>query len=221
MPGWANERVQNTLNLAVSCLSGSGEAYLEVGSFGGKSLEAALVGHEDIPTYACDIEYQDSLRHVVEKYGITFFHCPFEELDLLLIKHKVGAFYLDNDHSYENTYKHLEYVIPVLADKAYVFVDDHCYVRSYNAVRDFLRDHAANFTLVHEMWPECDIFKAMTNHCLEDWYNGFCLLEYEREPERLPHQLDEDTLGGYHCRGEGPYPEKWRPFIKKMLDKDI
>jgi hypothetical protein len=216
-PGWANERVQNTLNLAVSCLEGTGEAYFEVGSFGGKSLEAALVGHEGIPTYACDIEYQDSLRRIIGRYGITFFHQSFDAVDLSEIKHPVGVFYLDNEHTYEQTYNHLVKVMPVLAEKAYIFVDDHAYVRSYNAVRDFLRDHAVNFTLVHEMWPECDIFAAMTNHCLDSWHNGWAIIEYEKEPQRLPNELDTDVLGSYHCGGGVVYPEKWRHIWEEVI----
>jgi hypothetical protein len=189
---------------------------LEVGSFGGKSLEAALKGNEEVIAAACDPEYSDSLRQVVERYSVKFFHQPFEVVDLATINQSIGVMYLDNDHSYENTLNHLIKVIPYLADKAMVFVDDHCYCRSYNAVRDFVRDHATNVTIVHELWPECDIAKAMTNHCLEDWYNGFVCLEWEREPERLPHEFDEAVLGGFHCRGEGPYPKGYEEIVKEI-----
>jgi hypothetical protein len=210
MPGWANERIQNTLNLAVSCLKGTGEAYFEVGSFGGKSLEAALVCNEDVPTYACDLECQDSLRGVVEKYGVTFFHNKFEEVDLSQLKHPIGVYYFDGDHDYGPTYDGLLFMERYLADKALIFLDDYCYVRVYNAVRDFVKLYSENYTIVHEMWPECDIFAAMTNHCLDDWYNGWVIIEYERHPERLPRELDTDVLGSYHCGGGVVYPEKWR-----------
>jgi hypothetical protein len=214
--GWANARVQHTINLAVQCLKGTQEAYLEVGCFKGKSLEAACHDTPDVVKYGCDIEFHGSLKEVVDQQHINFFHEDFGTLDIKKILHPVGVFYLDNDHSYENTYGHLKRAISVLANKALVFVDDHAYARSYNAVRDFVRDHAENFTIVHEMWPECDIFRAMTNHCLNDWYNGWVILEYERQPGRLPNELDDAVLGGFHCRSEGPYPVGWEDVVKKV-----
>jgi hypothetical protein len=216
-PGWASNCIQHTLNLMVDCLKGTNEAYLEVGSFGGRSLESSCINNEEVPKYSCDIELSDALNEVVSnpEYNITFFKEDFSTLDLSKINHSISVYYYDGDHSYEKTYEGLQKIIPVLSDKALVCLDDIAYVRVYNAVRDFVRDNSTNFTIVNELWPECDIFAAMTNHCIQFWYNGWCIIEFERYPERLPNELDTDVLGSFHCGGGIVYPEKYKDIHKK------
>src|SRR5689334_21610674 len=51
--GMSSIRKLKLLSLAFSCLD-RGEAYLEIGTFQGKSLIAALKGNAPHPAYACD-----------------------------------------------------------------------------------------------------------------------------------------------------------------------
>src|SRR5512147_32685 len=53
VPGMSSIRKLKLLRLAFSCLD-NGEGYLEVGTFQGKSLIAALAGNPPHPAFACD-----------------------------------------------------------------------------------------------------------------------------------------------------------------------
>ena len=81
------------LQLAYGCLDPA-EAYLEVGTWQGKSLIAAMHGNESRPTYGCDdfselytkrkIDLHASLMKNLERYNlrerVVFYREPFENI---------------------------------------------------------------------------------------------------------------------------------------------
>ena len=96
--GMASIKKLKLLNLAARCLpKNSRECYLEVGSFQGKSLVAALIGNSHVHAVACDNftlfddpnspRNFDILKQNLARYQLServqFFDCDFREVPLV------------------------------------------------------------------------------------------------------------------------------------------
>ena len=184
---------QQLLNLAYRILPAH-EAYLEVGTYHGKSLLSALIGNPLRPTFACDnfSEFdvnsfaitQENLR----KYGlvdaVTFYDCDFREIfssDRLPVP--VGVYFYDGAHDEESQNLAISLVEPFLADEALVIVDDWRFAKdslSY-AEKGTLRaigesDHA--WQLLYNLPARCNGDLAM-------WWNGVGVLSFQRQPSSM------------------------------------
>jgi hypothetical protein len=204
--GMNSPAIQHTLNLATSCLRDTGEAYFEVGCFHGSSLYAASRYNDDIPKYACDIKMTDTLKGTMKHIeNLTFFEHDFFTLDMEEeLNHKVGVFFFDSRHEYEDLINALTKIEPFLADKAIVVIDDIEFNRTYNACRDFFKrpENVDRWTIVHEFWTP-DKFISVTRGYPEGWWNGLAIAEFERIPDR-PNQLIEWVAMQVY-KGNAPY----------------
>lgn len=201
--GTNSPRIQHLVNLAVSCLP-EGEAYFEVGCLNGSSLDSANRGNEDKIKYAMDIEIQGQMHNLIRTMpNLHFMHGDFFTADLnTFLKHPIGVYYYDANHDYKPTVDALEKIIPFLADKAIIFMDDiHGYSRVYNAWRDFMRSHSAQFTIVHEFWTE-DEFISCSYGYKEGWWDGFAIAEYQKEFERHDENIEGIAIARYHRIGD-------------------
>jgi predicted O-methyltransferase YrrM len=180
---------QQLLNLAYRLLP-ENEAYLEVGTYHGKSLLSALIGNPLRPTYACDnfSEFdinsfaitQENLR----KYGladaVTFYDCDFREIftpERLPVP--IGLYFYDGAHDEESQYLGIKLVEPFLADEALILVDDWRLApdsQSY-AERGTLR--AANES--EHAWQLLYNLPARCNGDLGMWWNGVGVLSFQRQ----------------------------------------
>lgn len=199
--------IQHTINLAVSCLE-EGEAYFEVGCLYGSSLDAANKGNEDKIKYCCDMEWQGDmprlLREMANLHGLK---SKYEDVNLGdFLKHPVGIFYFDAEHERKATFDALKNIIPYLSDKALVLVDDQDgYSRVYNAVREFVRKHSDQFMIVHEFWTP-DQFIACTRGFKDQWWDGLCILEFEKIPEERDESIEDIAIKVWH--GMGPHKNR-------------
>ena len=121
------------LNLAASCL-GPGEAYVEVGVFHGASLIAAMLGNEDKRFVGIDsFAFRDASLEQVEanlaRYGLDVPEIVVgDAFELVpagaLGDTRIGVWYYDAGHSYEEQLEGLRIAEPLLVPGALLIVDD-------------------------------------------------------------------------------------------------
>ena len=197
--------VQHTINLAVSCLKGTDEAYFEVGCLNGSSLDSARRNNDEVIKYACDATIFGPMNGIInDTPNLQFHKGNFFELKLEeFLKHKIGVYYYDADHDRNPTYDALEMIIPHLADKALIIMDDtDGYSRVYNAWREFMRKHSDQFMIVHEFWTP-DQFRACTQGYPDGWWDGFAIAEFERVPEERNEDIEGISISVWHGINEG------------------
>lgn len=148
VPGLARPNNLALLDVAVSCLE-AGESYVEVGSFRGTSLIAALLGNAAADAVAIDdFSLRDGSRaqlgENLERFGLRGRPTILEgdAFDLLrsgaLGGRNVGVYYYDAGHEYEQQLEGLRLVEPHLASRALLIVDDSDWEQVERAIGDYL-----------------------------------------------------------------------------------
>jgi predicted O-methyltransferase YrrM len=146
LPSYASENTLALLNLAASLLE-PGESYVEVGSYHGASLVAAMRGNDGDFVGIDDFSYGGTsrrrLRRNLERFdvgGATILDGDaFEVLGRdTLAPRRAGVFYLDAAHDYEDQLRLLEAAEPWLAGTALVVVDDTDWEQVARAVEVYL-----------------------------------------------------------------------------------
>ena len=138
--GMIGVKKQRLLNLAYAHLDAD-EAYLEVGTWQGKSLIAAMTGNPPRPTFACDdfsewfvakgrrLDLEGIVKRNLTRYGleprVTFYREPFQQI----FTHEklpapIGVYFYDAAHDHASQYAGVKLAEPFLADEAIVVVDD-------------------------------------------------------------------------------------------------
>lgn len=183
--GYTGPNELAVLNAAAAVLPDD-EAYLEVGTFKGRSLVAAVQGNEHKRFYAIEnflefgmtgqdarAELQDNLErlagdadvHLLEGDAFTLMAQPGA------VDRPVGVYFYDGEHTLLSHYLALAVVEPLLADEALVLVDDASWPVVQRAHRMFLRRHpgwtiAATWDAAHADDPR--------------WSNGLHALVFRR-----------------------------------------
>ncbi|MGH7320406.1 MAG: class I SAM-dependent methyltransferase [Candidatus Rokuibacteriota bacterium] len=143
--GLARENNLALLNLAGSLL-GEGESYVEVGSFKGLSLIAAMLGNEGDFVGIDDFSMGEGSRQRLEanlrRYRLSDYTIlEGDAFQLLpggaLRGRRVGVYYYDAAHDYESQLAGLRLVEPYLADGALLIVDDTDWERVARAMTDY------------------------------------------------------------------------------------
>jgi predicted O-methyltransferase YrrM len=148
VPGLARANNLALLNLVARCLS-PGETYVEVGAFRGTSLIGAMLGNEALDFVAIDdFSRGDGGREQLERnlagFGldgrVTILEGDAFELlrSGALADRRIGAYYYDAAHTYEQQRDGLVLAEPYLVDGALVTVDDTDWDFVDAAVRDYL-----------------------------------------------------------------------------------
>jgi predicted O-methyltransferase YrrM len=136
------------LNHAVRHL-GAGEAYAEAGTFHGTSLIGVMLGNEGREFVAIDdFSLGDGTREELDanlrRFGLEGVPTVLEGdvFDLLrdgaLAGRRVGVWYYDAAHGYEQTLNGLRLVEPHLAPRSLLIVDDTDWDRVAAATRDYV-----------------------------------------------------------------------------------
>lgn len=173
------------LNLAAHHLPPE-EAYLEVGSFRGRSLCGAVRGVEGRTFVAIEnfVEFgmmgadaRDALtanlaRHAADK-DLTLLEGDAFRLmtDRTAFRKPVGVYFYDGEHTVLAHYLALAVAEPLLADEALVLVDDATWPLVQKAHRRYLSRHQG--------WSVVRRFDAATQDD-PHWANGLHLLRYRR-----------------------------------------
>jgi hypothetical protein len=149
IPGLAAENNLALVNLAARFLE-PGESYVEVGTLRGTSLVAAMRGNEGRDFVAIDSwQMSGGGREAVEA-NLARFGLPVPTLiegdafELLrggaLEGRRVGVYYWDAAHGYEQQLEALRVVEPYLAEHAVLIVDDTDWDRVRRATADYLAE---------------------------------------------------------------------------------
>lgn len=149
VPGLARENNLALVNIAASLLE-PGECYLEAGSYHGTSLVAAMLGNEGKEFVAIDdFSLGDGSREQLEanlaRFGLSgaeVIEGDVREVlrgDALAGK-RVGVYYYDAGHSYEEHVDGLRLVEPYLAERALLIVDDSDWEQVERAIADYLAE---------------------------------------------------------------------------------
>jgi hypothetical protein len=156
IPNLATENVLAHLNLAASLLE-PGESHVEVGSYYGASLIGAMRGNEgdfvaidafkfgplrvagrNLPATSRE-GLEENLRRFGSGEATILEGDAFELLEGgALGDRRVGVYYYDGPHGYEEQLRGLRAVEPWLAEGALVVVDDYDWEDVARATRDYL-----------------------------------------------------------------------------------
>jgi predicted O-methyltransferase YrrM len=146
VPGLARENNLALLNLAAGLL-GPGESYVEVGSYRGTSLVAAMLGNDGefvaIDDFSFDEATQEGLEASLRRFGVEGATIlggdAFELLEAGALEGRsVGVYYYDAAHDYESQLRGLQLVEPHLAREALLVVDDSDWDEVRRATADYL-----------------------------------------------------------------------------------
>ena len=144
--GLARENNLALLNLAASLL-GPGESYVEVGSFKGLSLIAAMLGNAGdfvgIDDFSLGGGSRRRLDENLRRHGLTGYTILEGDAFRLLRQgalgdRRVGVYYYDAAHDYRSQLRGLRLIEPYLSDDALLIVDDTDWDQVARAMRDYL-----------------------------------------------------------------------------------
>ena len=145
--GLAQENNLALINLAASLLD-EGESYVEVGSYKGLSLIAAMLGNQGrdfvgIDNFSMGEGSRELLDENLGRYGLAGYELlEGDAFELLrggaLAGRRVGVYYYDAAHEYESQLEGLRLAEPHLVPGALMIVDDTDWERVDRAMRDYL-----------------------------------------------------------------------------------
>jgi len=181
--GYATENKLMLLNLAAGHLEPD-EVYVEVGCWRGLSLAGAAHENQDAPIYACDDfsrmgASRELLQEVLERHTEPG-HVHFFDQDFRTFLKaapwgtaRVGAYFYDGGHSFQDQFAALELIQPHLAEQALIVVDDTNDLPVRRANRLFMRYN-----------PGFDLLRDVRVKEYQDraWWNGIQLIRYQKSP---------------------------------------
>jgi predicted O-methyltransferase YrrM len=147
VPGLAQPNNLALLNVAARSMD-EGESYVEVGTYRGTSLIAALLDNDGtfvaIDNWSLGEGSREQLDANLARFGLSgraelVEGDAFETLrGTALEGHAIGVYYYDNGHEYEQQLDGMRLIEPYLASPALVIVDDTDWERVERAVDDYL-----------------------------------------------------------------------------------
>ncbi len=147
VPGLACENNLALVNLAASLLD-PGESYVEIGTFRGTSLIAAQLGNDGDFVAVDNFSFRDGSRAALDAnlvhFGLDGRATVIEGDAFTLVPsgalgdRRVGVYYYDASHAYEDQLRGLRMIEPHLAGPALMIVDDTDWERVAAATRDYL-----------------------------------------------------------------------------------
>ncbi len=179
--GLASENKLMLLNLAVRHLQ-PGEVYVEVGTWHGLSLAGALSDNPDAPAFACDNfsrlgSSRAALQRTIDRFTapgqVQFFDMDFRKFlrQAPWQPARVGVYFYDGHHSFDDQFQALDLIVPWLADEALVVVDDTNDLPVRAANRLFVQ-HTSGFELLLDIRTPAD--RQPT------WWNGIQVYRFRR-----------------------------------------
>lgn len=196
------------LNLAASLLP-SGEGYLEVGTFKGRSISGAMLDAPPRSFTAVEnfLEFgmvgEEARAELMRNLDAHTDAARFRLLDgdcfrVLAapdaLREPVGVYFYDGAHTGLAHYLALGVVEPLLAQEALVLVDDASWPMVEAATRRYVRRHPG--------WEVLRTMSAVTDHDPR-WANGLMVLRYRRPagaPRRMAGDVRWRRLAQVHLR---------------------
>jgi predicted O-methyltransferase YrrM len=209
VPGYTIAAELAALNLAARLLP-EGEAYLEVGTFKGRSIAAALLDAPDREFVAIE-NFQEFgmlgadartelLKNLEERTSGRRFRlvdgdCFAVMAHPAFIDRPVGVYFYDGAHTGLSHWLALAVVEPLLANEALVFVDD--------ASWPMVRDTTLRYMSRHPGW---EILLDLPAYEQDDerWANGLLVLAYRRVGDRQGLAPSDEARRRFQVRLRGP-----------------
>jgi len=168
------------LNGLVSCMD-VGEVYLEVGTYQGGSLISALMENY-APAIAVDnfseftgTNSEALLRKHLAQFGVDdrveFHNMGYADFfkNRLPVTEKIGVYYYDGAHNYEDQYAGMAQGMEFLRPGAVLVVDDIFYPEVRNAITDLIYDNKQHIKPLLIIESPDDVDK--------EWWNGIAVLQ--------------------------------------------
>ncbi|HET7045428.1 MAG TPA: class I SAM-dependent methyltransferase [Gaiellaceae bacterium] len=176
VPGLARPNNLALVNTAAGCL-GEGESYVEVGTFHGTSLIAAMLGNDGdfvaLDNWSLGDGSREQLDANLARYDLHPTVIEGDAFETLrsgaLADRRVGVYYYDNGHAYEQQLDGLRLIEPRLAPGALMIVDDSDWERVERAVDDYL----AGEPRATEIWRT-----GGKDRGRPEWWEGMRVLRY-------------------------------------------
>jgi predicted O-methyltransferase YrrM len=146
VPGLARANNLALLNVAASLLEDS-ESYVEIGTFRGTSLIAAMLGNQEskfvgIDDFSFGDGNRDELQANLDRFALEPEIVEGDAFEVLrgeaLAGTRIGVYYYDNGHEYEQQLDGLRLVEPYLSSPALLIVDDTDWERVARATAGYL-----------------------------------------------------------------------------------
>lgn len=194
--GYTAKNELAVLNLAASMLP-AGEAYLEVGTFKGRSMVGAVRDNSDTIFYAMEnfLEFgmsgQEARAELMENLRTYGAHADVRLLEgdnfrLMaepnIVDQPIGVYFYDGEHTLLAHYLALAAVEPLLADEALILVDD--------ATWPVVQRAHAKYLAKNPEWKLVAEWDALTEHD-ERWANGLHALTFHRREPSVLSGRDE------------------------------
>lgn len=189
----ASPKKLQLLNLAVAQLPEDGrECYLEVGTYQGKSLIAALMNNRNRFAVACDdfSEFDDgststTLESNLRRYRmlnrVRFYNESFQSLFQRWNAEQlppIGVYFYDGAHDELSQYEALRKAEPLFADSALVIVDDWRHASDSGSYAEIGTKRAISES--PNDWSTRYVLPARRNGDLGLWWNGVAVLTFKR-----------------------------------------
>ena len=189
--GFSAPAIMSILSAAVACLAPD-EVYLEIGTYQGRSLCGALVDNPTARALAVDnfSEFQQADAVAVLEHNLAQFDLAAqvkfyqEDTQAFLAGHtdmygRVGVYFYDGNHNTDQGLAALHAVLPFLAPRALIFMDDYSGAGVWASVARLLGWH----------WSSVQpVFVMATPHFPRGtpaWHNGIAVLAYQKYPTHI------------------------------------
>lgn len=172
-------RVYAILNAIVASMDPE-ELYLEVGTFQGGSLIAALmknnasaIGVDSFGEFQETNSLERTVNNLVE-FGVAprvkMMNMGYKEFFAQVDPQiNIGVYYYDGAHDYETQLAGMDAAWPFLKPGAIVIVDDLTYIEVTRAVNQFISNHIENLKIKFVILPDQNTDNI--------WWNGVCVLQ--------------------------------------------
>jgi protein O-GlcNAc transferase len=184
VPGLAKPNNLALLNLAAR-LRGPDESYVEIGTFRGTSLIAALLDNDGdfvaIDSFQMEGGSREHLEENLARFGLDGRATVIEGDAFELLRggaldgRKAGVYYYDAFHEYEAQLEGLRLAEPHLADEALLIVDDSDWERVARATHDYVAEQP-RARLLFDLKGK--------DHGFPDWWEGVHVLAWNGSASR-------------------------------------
>ncbi len=176
VPRMSTLAIGGLINYAVSLLA-EDEAYVNVGVWNGFSLLCGLVGNYDKLCIGIDnfSEFGGPKEEFMQRFERLhsprhkFFECDYREYFSKIHQGKIGLYFYDGEHSYQNQLEGLLVAEPFFSQNCTILVDDTNWEEPRKATYDFLDRSQNNYEIL------LDVKTCTTPH--PTWWNGLIVLQ--------------------------------------------
>jgi hypothetical protein len=171
--GLSSPKVRHLLNN----LAAQSDTYLEIGSYLGGTLKAALCKNKHLYSVAIDnFSLMPNKRQMffdnTRNLNFNFFEEDCFSMDITKIKKEIDLYFYDGEHSFESQYKALEYFYPILKDEFVYVCDDWAMKRipnaTFTAAKALGLKVVENYNLLNE------------SEANKDWWNGIGCIRFKK-----------------------------------------